>query len=278
MKDTTNKLTTWIFKQPIIFAATALIVGLLVVFGYSVLTSLLNIETVKPLLYILGAALVLTAYFVLIKKLPHNDMAHSDFVAITNAGNIIAISIPLITLLFIGSNQQALKTNIMRIYMFQPYLFWALLIFTAIAYLYLFGIGISGLYAKYKRALQIGISKWKIILSWPFGYMLTWIPGYLLTDKKTKSSLTIKTKTYQKFNKWVLSSNANLIFIFLLLLFLNSVIAGLNALFLTTLLLIYYGLWILKHKSDFNKHIDKAYALSAVFINILLIILIMIFN
>lgn len=278
MKNTTNKLTTWIFKQPVIFALSFFIIGLLTIFGYSVITSLLNIDTIAPLLYILMVVFVLTAYFVVIKKLPHDDMAHSDFVAITNAGTLIAILIPAITLLFIGNNQEALKSDIMRIYMFQPSLFWGLLIITGFSYLYLFGVGVSGLYAKYKRSVQIGISKWKVILSWPFGYMLTWIPGYLLVDKKTKSSLTIKTDTYKKFNKWVLSSTANLTTTFLILLFLNTTIAGINALVLTTLLLGYYGLWMLKHKKDFIKHVDNIYALSAVFINISMILLFIIYQ
>ncbi|MBR5904203.1 MAG: hypothetical protein IKZ49_01560 [Alphaproteobacteria bacterium] len=276
MKSATNNLTTWIFKQPLIFAIAFFFIGFAVIFGYSIITSLLNIESVEPLLFVLVIAFIISAYFLIIKKLPHDDMAHSDFVAITNAGTFIAILIPVITLLIIGNNQDILKNNIMRMYMFQPTLFWSLLIFTAFTYLYLFGVGISGLYAKYKRALQIGISTWKIVLSWPFAYILTWTPGYLFADKKTKSSLTIKTNLYKKFNKMVLSNTTNLVFVFLTLLLLNTAIAGTSALILTILELGYFGLWVLKYKKDFIKNIDKTYALSAVFINVIMLLLLII--
>jgi hypothetical protein len=55
--------------------------------------------------------------------------------------------------------------------------------------LYLIGVALSGIYAKYKRATTLGIKPWKVILSMPFAFLLMWTPGYLIKDKDTKSVL-----------------------------------------------------------------------------------------
>ena len=63
---------------------------------------------------------------------------------------------------------------------------------------------------------------------------------------------------------------------FLLLLFFKCVIAGTATLVLSALLLILYVLWYVKHKSDFIKNINKGYALTAVGINLAILIAVVI--
>jgi hypothetical protein len=141
--------------------------------------------------------------------------------------------------------------------------------------LYLIGVAISGVYAKYKRAATLGISPWKIILSMPFTFLMLWTPGYLIQDK-TKNNLEIKSAWYTRFNKWVVSSFNNTLFVFLLLLLFKSFVAGITTMALSALLLVIYALWFTKHKDDFVKNINQGYALTAIAINVFLVIAVLV--
>ncbi len=99
-----------------------------------------------------------------------------------------------------------------------------------------------------------------------------WTPGYLIKDKEIKSGLEIKSHWYSKLNKWVLSNFGNTLFVFLLLIFFKSLIAGTATLVLAIISLIIYALWYTKHKSDFIKNINQGYALTAVCINLAILL------
>ena len=210
----------------------------------------------------------------MMQKLPQQKMNQNDFVAISNATSIISISaslIAILTLSFFGPNPQH---DIMMMYVLHPTIFYIILSVVFLTSLYLIGVAISGFYAKYKRATTLGISPWHVILSIPFTFLLMWTPGYLIKDKEIKSGMEIQSSWYNKLNKWVLSNFDNTLFIFLFLLFCKSIIAGITTLILSALLLILYVLWHTKHKSDFIKNINKGYALTAIGINIFLLIVV----
>ena len=160
----------------------------------------------------------------------------------------------------------------MGLYLFHPVLFIAFSVLLSLFVLYLIGLAICGIYAKYKRATTIGISPWKVILSMPFGFLLMWTPGYLIKDKNVKTSLDIKSNWYNRFNKWVMDNSYNLIFVFLFFLFCKGIIAGISTVILYFALLIIYALWYAKHKSDFMQNINRGYALTAVIINIAILL------
>ena len=163
--------------------------------------------------------------------------------------------------------------KMMQMYVHQPVTFWVLVTFCIFVYLYIAGMVVSGLYAKYKRAVTLGISKWKIILSWPFGFLLTWAPGYFAKGKNTKTNLQIKSNLYNRFNKWTLATYSNTLFVFLFLLLFTKVIVGVPALILTVILLLFYGIWKLKFKENLLKVLNRGYAESAVAINIIMLLL-----
>jgi hypothetical protein len=156
--------------------------------------------------------------------------------------------------------------------MFHPVIFNISVILFVLLALYLFGLAISGIYAKYKRCKEMGITPWKIFLSMPFAFFMLWTPGYLIEEKTKKSNLQIKSKWFGNFNKWVLSSFNNVLFVFLFLTICKTMIAGLPTMVLCAVLLIIYTLWYVKHKSDFIKNINNGYALTAVGINIAIIL------
>ena len=181
-------------------------------------------------------------------------------------------------LAFIGTDAALFQRKMVWLYLLHPTLFITLAILMILLMLYLSGVALSCVYAKYKRAQTIGISSWKIICSMPFTFLLMWMPGYLLPDTKTKTNLEIKSKWYSKFNDFVLANKYNTLFIFLLFLLLRNTYAGLPVLILSLALLLIYALWNLKHKQDLIKNINRVYALSAVLINVTIIIIMLIFT
>lgn len=269
-----NKLTSWTFSKPAIFALLTFGISTALILLYSFISAALDISATWPLAIFMFGALIWNMYY-LIKKLPHDNIQRNDFIAITNACSIITIVIPLVTLLIAGRDAKTLHDNMIWLLTFHNSLFWVIGISSILLYLYLLGVAISNLYAKYKRSVSIGISKWKVICSMPFGFLLMWTPGYLIEDKKSKSDLVIKSETYNKFNKWVVSKFNNTLFMFLLLILLRNIFAGTASLILTLALLIIYALWSTKHKSDMIKNINQGYSLFAVYFNIATIIVLL---
>jgi len=160
-------------------------------------------------------------------------------------------------------------------YMFHPTLFWIMTVCGVFIYLYVFGLAISNIYAKYKRAVEMGINKWNVIASMPFAFLLMWTPGYLISDKKHNSNLQIKTKWYAKFNKWIVSNSNNTLLMFVFLLLFN-IFYDVSALLWIAFLLVIYALWIVKHKSNFLKNINQGYAWTAIGINFAAIVVIIV--
>lgn len=267
MQKEKTKLKSWLLIKPLMFTLWFLILGTILGFAYSFIQSIFNFESMIPLYILCALTFILPACYI-IQKLPHEKMGQNDFVAITNGAGFISIIASLVAILTIGFYGENIQRDMLMMYILHPTMFYGILLFVFVTSLYLIGVALSGIYAKYKRATTIGISPWRVILSMPFTFLLMWTPGYLIQDKEIKSELEIKSSWFKKLNKWVLANFNNTLFMFLLLLFFKCVIAGTATLVLSALLLILYVLWYVKHKSDFIKNINKGYALTAVGINL----------
>jgi hypothetical protein len=268
---TEQKLKTWLWTRPIFFALSFFILGFLCCVIYAGIQTAFNLTTLAPM-YMLFVLVFGFCVYYMIKKLPHDKMNRNDFIAIANGSSLISILTSLLTVLFLDLHGATIKQSIVKAYIFHPTAFFIAFTLIALFAVYLIGVAISGIYAKYKRAQTLGISSWKIILSMPFAFLLMWTPGYLIEGKNIKNNLGIKSKWYNKFNQWVVSNFNNILFTFLFLLFCKTILAGLPTLILSLALLIIYTLWYVKHKSDFIKNINKGYALTAVCINIAMLI------
>ena len=188
MQTEKTQLKSWLLTKPITFMLWFLILGLILSFGYSVIQSVFNFESMIPLYVLLALTFILPACY-MIQKLPHDKMNQSDFVAITNGAGIISIIASLAAILTVGGYGQNIQRDMMILYVSHPTMFYILLSFIMLTSLYLIGLAISGIYAKYKRATTLGISPWHVILSMPFTFLLMWTPGYLIKDKEIKSGL-----------------------------------------------------------------------------------------
>ena len=269
-----NTLKSWLFNKPIIF--TLITLTFMVIFSLitSLITTVFNVSDNSANVIMIIAALISFIYpaYYVIKKLPNDKMYRNDFIAIVNGANIISLIASLIAILSVLLYGPNLERDLMFMYVMRPALFTILFIVLLLLTVYLIGVAISAIYAKYKRCKQIGIDTWKIILSMPFGFLMLWTPGYLIDDKNKKSLLEIKSKWYSKFNKWVVSNFPNTLFMFLFLLFCKNIISGFPTLLLSVSLLILYTLWYVKHKTDFVKNINHGYAITADGINIAIVI------
>lgn len=267
-----KQLKQWLFNKPAMFSL--MFFGLVVILGliYSAVQTFFHFDTLVPIYFIFGLSFIYSIYY-MIKKLPHDKLYQSDFVAITNGVSIISIISSLIAIPVFGLYGLIFQRKMMMMYLLHPTLFAFVFLAITLVSLYILGVAISGVYAKYKRATSIGVSPWKVILSMPFAFLLLWTPGYLIEEKGGKKSNTIiKSKWYKRFNDWVLSNYSNLLFMFLFFLLTRTVIAGLPTLILTVALLVVYALWHKKHKSDFIKNINDGYATTSVGINLAILI------
>ena len=273
MKNTNNQLKSWIFGKPILFSVASFLSVLVFILLYSLIGSIISIDLgnnslIGLLLLILP--FIYPAYY-MIKKLPHDKIHRNDFIAIVNGCAFVSILLSLITApYFLYLDYLHNKMEFVRAT--HPILFNTTAIFVIILALYLVGLTLSSIYAKYKRCTTMGVSPWKVILSMPFTFFMLWTPGYLIEEKTKKSDLQIKSTWYTKFHKWVLANIHNTLCVFLFIVLFRSAIAGIATIVLTVALLVIYTLWYKKHKSDFIQNINKGYALTAICLNIAIII------
>ena len=266
-----TSLKSWVLTKPVLFALWCMGLGILFGLGYALIQMILHIESMVPVYLLCALAFVIPTYR-LIKQLPHQDINQNDFVAITNGTSIISIIASFLTIFFVVFSGYGFQRSLIALSILHPMMFSLLFAVAIFISLYLIGVSITGIYAKYKRAVTMGVTPWKVILSMPFAFLLMWTPGYLNKDKDAKSNLEIETKWYNQLNKWVLKNFNNTLFMFLLLMFCKGVITGFPTITLTALLLVIYALWYAKHKSDFVKNINNGYAMTAVGINLAILI------
>jgi len=267
-KQNKTQLKSWLLTRPLGFALLCICFGTLFALVYALVQTLFGIESFIPIYVLFTLSFILSAWY-MIKKLPHEKMNQSDFVAIANGTNIISIVASFVVIYGVAFRGFFIGRDVMALYLFHPTTFYTLFGISVFVSLYLIGVTISGIYAKYKRAVTLGISPWKVILSMPFAFLMMWTPGYLIKEKENvKPNLEIKSNWYSKFNKWVLANANNTLFMFLILLFIKSLGAGITTMIFSALLLVIYALWYTKYKSNFVKSINDGYAMTVVGINI----------
>jgi len=173
MKEIKNSLFTWIIKQPIIFVFIGSLISLTSMF----FSRIFNIQSpyFTPLflfIFLIGAV------YLVIKGLPKDEIDKKSFSIIFTVAKLMLILSVI-----------ALFVSIKNLAPFYIILFISF---------YLIGLSISYLYVSFKMAKKLGLDTWKIILSFPFGFMLLSLTGYFLADKKEKQILML-SNTFNSF-------------------------------------------------------------------------------
>lgn len=269
-------LLDWLLWKPLKFSIITFIMMIGVGFIYAIISSLIfngATESRSILTILLAITFAISAYLML-KKLPSDNLDRKSFVAINNAQIFFTSAAFIISTLIIVANAEKIMLKLMLMPTHSSMAFIAIIVVAALFYLYLCGLFIANLYVKFRRCRSLGISPWKIICTMPLGFGLLWIPGYILPEKtKNKPILSIKTKWYNKFTDWVLSGSINTIIVFIALVAFSGFFFGFNSILLTLFLAVIFAIWLnIYGKEKFNQSLPKKYATFAIIINIILII------
>ena len=269
MKPEKTTLKTWLFTRPIQFTLRMLIVFLL--FWLPDIFPVINkIPLSDVVLISLGLGTTIWAIYKLVKSLPLSIMPRNDFVAITN-GYRITLFIALAVWMVVGiAIEQLFRMRVpgARVLPMMYQLSFYLLS------MYLLGVSLSGFCVKYVRARIFGMSKWKVILSIPFTFIMAWIPGYLIDDKSNKTNLQINSKWFARFNKWATATQINATFVFVCLILLTNALLTKHpfTILLPATLFLIFLIWQGFSKPDLKSKINRGYSWVAIIINIILLV------
>ena len=107
------QLKQWLFNKPALFSV--MFFGLITVLAliYSVIQTFFHFEAFTPMYLIFAASFIYSVYY-MIKKLPHDNLYQSDFVAITNGAAIISVVSSIIAISVFGLYGPLFQRNMMR--------------------------------------------------------------------------------------------------------------------------------------------------------------------
>ncbi len=270
-----TNLRTWLFKSPVRFALWMLITGAILV-GITYIPTIMNLAHLDTITMIATMVIFWFAVMDLIKHLPNHKMYHDDFVAVINGYKITSLILFAAWLTItkhtdMGVITSPVMTNVPQSTV-SPWFTYSMKILWYMTGVYLLGLWISNIYVKFKRAVAMGFSKWKIVLTMPFCFMLTWMPGYITADTKQQTYLNIKSKWYARFNKWVLANQNNTLFTFLVLfvfaqmLFSKHIESSVFTLFLFAI----YMFWKSIVQKNFSKQMNNWYIWTGIIMNIVM--------
>lgn len=270
-------MLNWLLWKPLKFGLLSFCLMTLFGFLYTFLSSMIYIpQWVLPSLilfsFIIGA-------FYMLKHMPTENLDRHSFIALNNLQIFILSFAFIISTLIIMYNANSISYQMMMLSTHFNASFLLLMLLIGIVYMYLCGLLLSNIYAKYKRCCALGIKSWKIIASMPFGFGLLWIPGYILPeDKKQKTVLPIKCKWYDKLTHWTTKNTINTALVFTICVALSSLFFGLNMVLLTYCLAIISALWIFSiGVKKFKTLLNNKYVNFAIILNIVVLVLLIIF-
>ena len=268
-------LASWFFKQPAKFALLSFCAMLGIMAAYSLIkaafsTLTYSVSTVTGLLVIS----IVFSICMLIKWLPNDNLDRRSFVAVDNGLTIIYFIAIILSTIFIATNQQLLIFYIFWLQNYSVILFLVAATAIALIYLYVLGLMIANLYSTYRRALGMGVPKWKAILSLPFTFSLFWLPGYLLPDApKTKQVIEIKSKWYSAFTNWVVAKPINAVLVFLATLVISALLMDIYTPCMMVVAALVFAVWVwIVGGAKLRKSIGGAFASFVMGLNIALVI------
>ncbi len=268
----TQKLSSWLLSLPALFA--------LMSFGFMFVAAILtgfiaNMVTTSEIVsrIIIGGGVTLaflTAVAILLRKLPPHNLDRHSFVAINNAQIGVVSLVFIISTLLIITNANKIMMHLLWMETHAGATFIAVMITAALFYLYMTGIYIANLYAKYRRVRTLGVPMWRTICTAPFGFAMLWIPGYILPEANEKSPvLTVRAKWYSRLTDWILSTPVRSGAALTVVLLLSGFFFGFNALLLTLALGLVFAIWALRTgPKTLRTNISGAYTYTAIGINI----------
>lgn len=275
-RERTPGLLSWVLWQPLKFAFISFALMSVVSTTYSIVANALTTTgsavVMWPMWTLIGGAIALSAWLML-RKLPRANIDQRSFIALNNAQAII-LAIAVFMSIFIAKYAQGALMGMMWRGTTGSVQFIAIAIGLALYYMYLFGLFISNVYAKFWRARAMGVSTWRIICTMPMGVGLLWIPGYILPEPPTRRpALPIRTAWYDHFTNWIASRGTITVIAFAVLTLFTGFMFGPQSLMLTGGITLLFAVWLgFMGPAKFRNSMRGAYSTFAIIVNILLII------
>lgn len=274
---TKSILTSWFLTQPLKFALLSFVLLVVVSVAYALIAvAITGGQTPLPS-WPVGILMLLSLFFCMYKLacwLPQKEMDRRGFVAIDNGLTFIYYLFSILSLVFLIRNSDAFIYNLMILQQYSVILFWIVMVASALVYLYAFGLMIENLIVIYRRAVTMGVPKWKVILSLPFTFGIYWFPGYMLAEEKSvKSETPIKSKWYAKITDWIIERPVNAVLIFLLTVLMTALFFDIYTLSMIVVLGAVFGIWILiSGVQNFRAKMGGAFATFIASINVALVL------
>ena len=268
-------LTSWLLAKPALFS--------LVCFGFSaLLTVLYGLANTyifnNPgfsqvgLLTILFTSFVLTVILFLVRA-PRDFFDRRSFVALSNAQNIITYIIFIVSSILIVANAKFLILYLLWLGGHNPLLFILLTVVASWFYLYLAGIMVMNVYVKYMRCRAMGIPRWKIICSMPFGFAMLWSAGYLLPDSSQHSmTLPLNATWYKKFTNWAIKTPAAAFSVLFILILMSGFLFGFDISGISLCMILLMSTWsMIVGLNKTKQQVGTKFSSVAVIINLIII-------
>lgn len=274
----TNELSDWFFKKPLKFALESVgyITGILLFF-FALNTLFFNVSAAVirlPMFITVGFTMI---YMVckLIKWLPKEPMDRHSFIGIDNGLTIIYYVTVVFSTVLLAKNYSNLIYITQWLTNYSVVLFVLGAMIGVLLYLYTLGLIISNIYVTYKRAMFMGVPKWKAILSFPFASTMIWLPGYILPEhKKVKKVLDSKVKWFSELTDWIISKQIHAVMMFGIAIVFSYLFLDMFSTGITIVFGIIFGIWVsLVGKTHFVKSMGGMYTTLSAVINIILVTL-----
>lgn len=276
MKPTSKKtLTSWLISAPLRFSifCTIFTLGLTILYGILAkqISILRFINPVDVFLFIGFISTICGAIFSA-KKLDTKTLDKRSFVAISNATTTIACAILFVSTMILSLSPSILITlQTLTAQGISPSVLTVAMLLS-VFFMYIIGLFAACAYAKLRRAQSIGIPTWKIICSIPFGFGLTWIPGYFIEDTKSKTNIEIKSNWYNKLTDAIIAKPTAIALTFCLTVAASGIFFGFSSVLLTFASAMLFSICTMYVKpNDFIKRVGGTYSTWAVIINLVFI-------
>jgi hypothetical protein len=205
---TTNdsRLTNWLFSAPLKYTGlvTILTAALILITNFA----FPPMSQIAPLFAVIAlfAILIFSTYKIL-RWTADAPLDQKSFVMLGIAQALVGI-IAAIVLGVCSLNVQNLVA------MNTGYMITALI--ALLLMVFLFGVWMLQIKAIFCRARALGVAKWKLWLSVPFGIWLFWYPGFLINDAKKKpAAIPTKSNWLNNIGNWIVERPRNTAIAFL---------------------------------------------------------------
>lgn len=263
-QNTKNRIFSWIIGMPIKFACITFVSYIALI----LLSAAVGWYSISA--WFLSAILsVIIAGFVSLRKISHDNLDRYSFIALNN----IQMFLYSILLIFITPHSDTIYGFMFKtLSMTLPQII--VIVLAGLFYFYLIGLWLSNIYAKYLRIRAMNVPAWKAIFSVPFGFAMLWMPGYLMQSEKDSAPvLTIPCATYDKFTRWILKSSFAAVGIISVLVLLSGLVSGTWVAIITLSMGVVFAATLrVRGEQKFRANIGRGYATSAVIVNVIMII------